>query len=181
MHGTSASKVPNSRLSMVLAAMGCTLAITACGLSHKPSTSASSAYSQGVKYSDCMRSHGVSNFPDPTPGRGFNIRGLGAEAGSPTFVSAQKACASLQPGGSAPPRITGEQVHQMAVKARCIRQHGFLSFPDPTLVPGGKGVGYNLPPGWNPEAPAAITARKACAQVGIAIPRAGAAWFGPVG
>jgi hypothetical protein len=125
-----------------------------------------------------MRSHGVSNFPDPSPGGGFNIRGLGAETDSPTFTSAQSRCASLQPGG-APPRITGAQLYQMAAKARCIRQHGFRSFPDPTSVAGG--VDNNLPPDWNPEAPAVITARKACAHVGIAIPGAGVAWFGSVG
>ncbi len=182
MRGTSAGKVPNSRrLLIAIAAMSCTLAIAACGSSKSRTTAASAQFAQGVKYSDCMRSHGVSNFPDPTPGGGFNIRGLGAEAGSPAFASAQNACASLQPGGSTPPRITGEQLEQMAAKARCIRQHGFPSFPDPTLVAGGEGVDDNLPADWNPEAPAAITARKACAHVGIPIPGAGAAWFGPVG
>lgn len=161
--------------------------IVACGPSNESSSSdpgtssaASGSYPQGVKYSDCMRSHGVSNFPDPSPGGGFNIRGLGAETDSPAFTSAQNACASLQPGG-APPRITGAELYQMAAKATCIRQHGFPSFPDPTLVGGGDGVDDHLPADWNPEAPAAITARKACARVGIAIPGAGAAWFGPVG
>lgn len=126
-----------------------------------------------------MRSHGVSDFPDPSPGGGFNIRGLGAGADSPAFVSAQTACAELQPGGSTPPRITGKQLYQMAAKARCIRQHGFPNFPDPTFASGGEGM---LPPSnWNNEAPAAVQARKACAHVGIPIPGWGAAWFGPVG
>lgn len=92
---------------------------------------------------------------------------------------AQKACASLQPGG-APPRITEGQLEQMAAKARCIRQHGFPSFPDPTLAAGGLGVDYSLPPDWNIEAPAVITAREACAHIGIAIPGAGVSWFGPI-
>jgi hypothetical protein len=124
-----------------------------------------------------MRSHGVPNFPDPSPGGGFDIppqSAVGAEEGSPAFGAAQTACAKLQPGGPAPPRITGEQVHQMFLKARCIRQHGFPNFPDPSL---GRGL---IPPDWNNEAPEAITARKACARVGIAIPGWGAAWFGPV-
>jgi hypothetical protein len=119
-----------------------------------------------------MRSHGVSNFPDPSPGGGYDIGALGAEASSPAFASAQTACAKLQPGGPAPPRITGEQVHQMFLKARCIRQHGFPNFPDPSL---GRGL---IPPNWNNEAPEAITARKACAHVGIPIPGWGVAWFG---
>jgi hypothetical protein len=159
-----------------LLAIMCVLVIAACGSSNKSSSAASGSYSQGVKYSDCMRSHGISNFPDPSPGGGFNIRWIGAdETPSPAFVSAQTACAKLQPGGSAPPQITGEQVHEMFVKARCIRQHGFPNFPDPSL----SGTGLTPPADWNPEAPMSITARKACAHVGIAIPGWGAAWFGP--
>jgi hypothetical protein len=129
-----------------------------------------------------MRSHGVANFPDPVDG-GFPVRTSGINTGSPAFRTAQNACAKLQPGGSSPPRITGEQTQQMADKARCIRQHGFPNFPDPTVAPapgGGEGV-TNFPAGWNNEAQAAITARKACARVGSAIPGWGVAWFGPVG
>lgn len=165
----------NRSLSSLAAAVACVLAIAACGSAKSSSTAvASGQYAQGLKYSDCMRSHGVSHFPDPSPGGGFDILGLGTEANSPAFSSARMTCAKLQPGGSAPPPITGEQVHQMFLKARCIRHHGFPHFPDPSLVFGGLN-----PPDWNNEAPAAITARKACANVGIAIPGWGAAWFAP--
>jgi hypothetical protein len=60
---------------------------------------------QLLKYSQCMRSHGVTNFPDPTtsPGGGVGLRvhvGPGGIDGtSPIFQRAQSACASLQPGG----------------------------------------------------------------------------------
>jgi hypothetical protein len=166
------------KVPIMLAPIACAATIAACGSSKSSSTAAASGqFAQGVKYSDCMRSHGVSNFPDPAPGGGFDIppqSAVGAEEGSPAFVSAQTACAKLQPGGSAPPRITGEQVHQMFLEARCIRQHGFPHFPDPSL---GSGL---IPPDWNNEAPASITARKSCAHVGIAIPGWGVVWFGPV-
>jgi hypothetical protein len=51
-----------------------------------------------------MRSHGVTNFPDPTtPGGGVSLRVNagpgGVDPSSPGFQSAQNACASLQPGG----------------------------------------------------------------------------------
>ncbi len=72
-----------------------------------------------------------------------------------------------------PPRITVEQLAQMAAQARCVRQHGVPSFPDPSLGLGGEGVEYNLPPGWNIDAPAVIRARTACAHVGIPIPGTG--------
>lgn len=163
-----------NRLLIMAATIGCSAAIAACGSSKASSTAAAGQFAKGLKYSDCMRAHGVSNFHDPSPGGGFNIRALGAEPDSPAFASAQTTCAKLQPGGLAPPQITGEQVHQMFLKARCIRRHGFPNFPDPSLGPG------LTPPDWNNEAPAAITARKVCAHVGIAIPGWGVAWFGSV-
>lgn len=108
---------PNGRRVLItLAAITCGIAVAACGSSKSSSTAAASGqFAQGVKYSDCMRSQGVSNFPDPSPGGGFNIRGLGAEPNSPAFASAQTACAKLQPGGT-PPRITGAQLEKMAAK-----------------------------------------------------------------
>jgi hypothetical protein len=55
-----------------------------------------------LKYSKCMRSHGVTNFPDPTvstAGGGISIRigvqhggGGGLNPNSPTFQAAQRAC-----------------------------------------------------------------------------------------
>jgi hypothetical protein len=92
---------------------------------------------------------------------------------SPAFLSGAKACQKLQPGGSRPPQITSHEVFEMAAKARCIRRHGFSNFPDPSL----SGAGMT-PPNWNNQAPVAIKARKACANVGIAIPGWGVAWFG---
>jgi hypothetical protein len=59
---------------------------------------------QLLKYSQCMRSHGVTNFPDPTTsGGGVSLRVHagpgGVDPSSPLFQRAQTACASLQPGG----------------------------------------------------------------------------------
>ena len=154
-----------------LATTSCASTVAACGSSSKRQGSASNTYAQGVRYSDCMRSHGVSSFPDPAPGGGFNLRALGAEARSPTFPAAQTACAKLQPGGSKRPSpFTGEQEQQIVAKARCIRTHGVPNFPDPTTVgPGMFGEPY-LPPGWNNDAPAVVKALNACAHVGITIP-----------
>jgi hypothetical protein len=81
----------------VVAAVGCTLAVAACGSSSKPggAPSASDRYASSVRFSDCMRSHGVPNFPDPNPSDG-EVRitpasGLNPQA--PAFLSAHNACA----------------------------------------------------------------------------------------
>jgi hypothetical protein len=120
-----------------------------------------------------MRSHGVPSFPDPGPGGGFPLRTSGINFQSPAYVSAYRACAQLQPGGTARPVITAAQQAAMIVNARCIRRHGLPNFPDPTFGPGGKEVGVNLGPGENPGSPAIEHAAKACAHVGTVIPGIG--------
>jgi hypothetical protein len=56
-----------------------------------------------LRFSQCMRAHGLSNFPDPTFGGGGGVRiGLAGASGldpsSPAFQAAQRACGSLQKG-----------------------------------------------------------------------------------
>jgi hypothetical protein len=69
---------------------------------HPPPLSASQRQAM-LKFSQCMRAHGLSNFPDPTFGGGGGVRiGLGGASGlnpsSPAFQAAQRACGSLQKG-----------------------------------------------------------------------------------
>lgn len=56
---------------------------------------------QALKFSRCMRAHGV-DMPDPKtgPGGGVMIGGPGAkiDPSSPSFQAAQKACQSMAPG-----------------------------------------------------------------------------------
>ena len=50
-----------------------------------------------LKYAGCMRSHGITNFPDPKSDEfGFNLRGV--DTNSPQYQAAQQACRSLLPG-----------------------------------------------------------------------------------
>jgi hypothetical protein len=56
-----------------------------------------------VKFAQCMRQHGVTNFPDPDPSTGrFPIRGgaSGINPQDPAFQSAREACRSLLPPGN---------------------------------------------------------------------------------
>lgn len=137
---------PHHRRPIALASLGCALALAACGSSAKSTggTAGSGQYAQGVRYSDCMRAHGVPSFPDPSPGGGFPLRTSGINQQSPAFESAQKACAALEPGGNTPPPIPAAQQAGMVAKALCIRQHGVPNFPDPTFGPGGEGAGVDF-------------------------------------
>jgi len=68
-------------------------------------------YARLLRYSQCMRSHGVPSYPDPTKGSGGGVSlsiGGGPHSGldpnSPIFQHAQQACSKL-PG--APPGLAG--------------------------------------------------------------------------
>jgi len=52
---------------------------------------------KGLKFAQCMRSHGVPNFPDPTAANVVHL-GAGVDPGSPQFQNAQKICQNLVPG-----------------------------------------------------------------------------------
>ncbi len=100
-----------------------------------------------LAFSDCMRSNGVPNFPDPKPGGGFQFPVSGGNLASPAFRSAQAKCRKVLPGGGPPgPGSTTHPSAQTLAKlvriAECMRQHGISQFPDPrTSVPSNP-VGY---------------------------------------
>ena len=59
---------------------------------------------QMLKFSQCMRAHGLTNFPDPTFGPGGRVGlklpgGSEIDPNSPAFQRAQSACAKYQRGG----------------------------------------------------------------------------------
>jgi hypothetical protein len=84
-----------------------------------------------------MRSHGVP-FPDPTTSPHSFKNAFAPDsalAQSPRFQSADKSCRHLLPTNSAPNQSAPRSPAQIAAElafARCLRSHGFPSFPDPT-------------------------------------------------
>jgi hypothetical protein len=56
------------------------------------------ARAQALSYSRCVRTHGVSNFPDPaSSGRIPDPATVGIDQGSPAFESANQACGKYRP------------------------------------------------------------------------------------
>ncbi len=130
---------PTSSHSIAAAAIAAATVIAACGSGSPspPSASTSGGHQtqtlqDAVNFADCMRSHGVPNFPDPTTSpREFKNAFL---TKSPAFKSAGTACQHLLPGGGQPnqsPRHSQAQTAALLAFARCMRSHGFSSFPDP--------------------------------------------------
>jgi hypothetical protein len=57
---------------------------------------------RGLKFAECMRAHGISNFPDPSAGGGpTTVGGSGINIQSPQFQAANRACSKdlRGPGG----------------------------------------------------------------------------------
>ncbi|MET9021936.1 hypothetical protein ABZV93_18300 [Actinopolymorpha sp. NPDC004070] len=55
-----------------------------------------------LKYSKCMRDHGLKAFPDPNPDGGMRIEmkpGSDMDPQNPKFQAAEEACKSLRPEG----------------------------------------------------------------------------------
>ena len=148
------------------------MAVAACGSSDKPKTD-DAAFAQALKFSNCMRAHGLSNFPDPSSGGGLNLQlGSGLNPQSPSFQAAQKACSKYQPSGGGPPKMSASERRQALKFAQCMRANGEPDFPDPTLgnaTPSGsspilalRGMFFKLAPGLNPMSRAFQQAASRC-------------------
>jgi len=160
----------------VTAVVACAVAIAACGSSSKPTTTAGSThYDAALAFSKCMRTHGVTNFPDPSGSGGINIpSGSGINPFSPVFKASQSACAkSLPNGGPGNQHPSAQAMAAARQTSECMRTHGVTGFPDPTLKPPSSPAGYSLledrggvviavPSTINPNSPAFMQAAKAC-------------------
>jgi hypothetical protein len=112
------------------------VAIAACGSSSRshPAAGAGGA-AQAIEFANCMRSHGVPNFPDPSgAGGGTQLPQLS----SPALEAAVRDCRALQPGGEGGPLApSAAQLPAALASARCTRAHRLSQFPDAwTTAPG---------------------------------------------
>jgi hypothetical protein len=158
-----------------LASLACggalALAIAGCGSTGPSAAAASggpqpaSARAAFLKYSQCMRAHGVPNFPDPSAGGGIQLdSSSGLDPRSPSFQTAQQACQKLLPGGGPGNHpISAAQRQKLLANAQCMRTHGVPNFPDP-LISGGR-IAINLGKDVNPSSPAFQGAVKACGGI----------------
>lgn len=118
--------------------------ISACG-SNAPAATGSGSSSGGgntatnvekaVKFAECMRDNGISEFPDPNASGDF---AYGIKAGSsldPSTAAWQQAigaCKDLEPPGFMPKTLTTQEIDARLKFAQCIRENGVPDFPDPT-------------------------------------------------
>jgi hypothetical protein len=142
---------------MWLLAVGASLLLAACG--NSPSTgvaslggttttiahsskaggpSTSSDFAGRLAFSQCVRRHGVPNFPDPN-GQGKFVVSGSVGVSRAVIQAATRTCSQYLPTsgrGPATAQINQLQADQLRF-ARCMRVHGFIHFPDPIVAADG--------------------------------------------
>ena len=159
----------------VVVLLGCAL-LAACGSTGQPSGTATGSAdgasgdkTNDFKFAQCMRSHGVTNFPHPTPGGGIEL-GPGLNPASPAFRTARQACRQFLPNKAGPPATSAADRAAALTLARCMRSHGVPQFPDPAFTPPAnaprvlvmRGMVFAIPASVDPKSPAFQRAARTC-------------------
>jgi hypothetical protein len=152
-------------LGAMLAILGIVV-LAACGSGGTSSASGdgstSTAYQKALAYAQCIRAHGIPDYPDPNSQGQFVIQN-GASA--PPSVSAAvanaatTACQKLLPPSMAlgPSKAPAGSNTQGLKFSECMRSHGEPTFPDPAA-----NGSFKLPPGMDAESPQFQNAANAC-------------------
>jgi hypothetical protein len=91
---------------------------------------------KAVKFAECMRRNGVSQFPDPGASGKLTVdavaNGSSLDTSTPAFSQAISACKALEPAGFMGSKRSSQQQQAALRFAHCIRANGVPDFPDPT-------------------------------------------------
>jgi hypothetical protein len=158
------------RAGLLAAALAClALLAAACSSAAGSGTGAGSAGGSArhseLAYSQCMRAHGITHFPDPNAQGDISLNagpGTGLDPSSPQFKAADNACKSLLPPRRAMSPAQQAKARAQSLKyARCMRAHGISDFPDPDSQ---GGIALKPSPGGDldPNNPLYQAADKAC-------------------
>jgi hypothetical protein len=122
------------------------------------------SYSQDLALAECVRSHGLPNFPDPGSNGTFQLNGSEYAANSPQFQNAQKECRKFVPnrGAPPPPAQQAKMLTQLLEFSECVRSHGISRLPDPQSINGNVRLVFTPGMGIDPNSPQFQAAQKAC-------------------
>jgi hypothetical protein len=98
------------------------------GTASSTSTTKLTARDKAVKFAECIRAHGVSDFPDPNEKNQFEY---GVSVTPAVWTRATTACKELQPPGTLSGKRTPKQQSASLRFAQCVRDNGVKDFPDP--------------------------------------------------
>ncbi len=150
---------------LATAAAGVAFLTAACG--GGGSTGGSTAYQTSnqkeLAYAQCMRTHGLPSFPDPTSNGTFTSTKANAnDFSGPRFASADKTCGHLE----GPPESAAQfqqNVSQALKLAACMHAHGITNFQ--ANVQGDRiAIGINGPAA-DMNSPQFVSAQRACRKL----------------
>jgi hypothetical protein len=143
-------------------AVGVALLAAACGgSSSSPPSGGVTNQQTAVAYAQCVRAHGVPNFPDPNSQGEIIISGQNINQSQ--LQTAKADCKKLLPAGGSG-QVPESQEHaamsQLLKYSSCMRAHGITNFPDP--VSNGHGVSFPGTTGLDPHSQQFQSAQQAC-------------------
>jgi hypothetical protein len=168
-----------TRYPLIVGAIAAALTLAACGGGGKDNNGAGAkdeAFDGALKFSKCMRQHGI-DFPDPQRGGNGAIRVGGKVKGppgagrtkprnpdaDPKMKAAEAACGKYLKSGGGPPMDAAAQAKArdaFVAYARCMRSKG-INMPDPKV--GSGGIMFRAGPGGlNPDSPVFKAADSTC-------------------
>jgi hypothetical protein len=125
------------RRGLVLASLaGLTVLLVACSSGGAPgasgvSPSSSSTKAVELEFTQCMRSHGEPDFPEPNAQGGVTLSG-NIDVNSPTYTSAFNYCSKKYGfSGQVSPAQSSVMRADNLRYAACMRANGIRDFPDP--------------------------------------------------
>jgi hypothetical protein len=160
---------PAARTTSVIIATAGVVLLAACsgggssnGSGGSPQAEGSSSSPSAVAFSACMRTHGVSYFPDPdSSGAIPKVVPQQLGVSSSRLQQAQHTCAYLLQPAEAQVQQT---LSGMLDFARCMRSHGVHDWPDPTTDSDGQAV-FDLQGRINPDTPQMGTTSDECSHL----------------
>ena len=169
----------DTRIAVVITATAGLALVAACGgspASAGPAGSAGSANAggatstaaQAVAYTQCMRSHGVPEYPGPDSSGQLQKIGSGQQVGvsDDQLNTARNACQSLWPYQGLTATQQQQELADMVKFAQCMRSHGVPTLPDPIATDGQVKFVISLSKtGINPESPQIQAKLQECIHV----------------
>jgi len=164
------------RRTSATAALLLTLGTVACGHDPDPkvatagsgapkagATTSAGGDASALKFSQCMRKQGLTWFPDPGPDGGLRVH-TPPGADQDKIDRAEEACKAYDPGTNQSGTISAADLDKLRRRAQCIRDHGFLKWPDPDA--NGTTQVDSKTSGSEPDNPAFQKAMRECEKYG---------------
>ena len=166
--GTLADMNTQSPAAAVIAAAGAALLAAACGSSSTSTASTTATGLSGAAYAQCMRSHGIPDYPAPASGGQLQKITSGQQVGVSDAVlhSAQTDCQAQWPYQALTQAQQQQQLAQDLKFAQCMRANGLPRFPDPTADQGRVVFVISISQdGFDPHSPQVLVKAHQCERV----------------